>query len=120
MKADPFPITQHRNGWLISWPGFRDIRQVENKQKLADLIFENIGVEQARFSVRLAGGDTEFLHIHFNDWAADRSGRLSAMVQEMYEVTGVLFDTESSAQWLQDHFEKKLIWKQLSQPTARS
>ena len=118
MKPEPFPIVQQRNGWFVSWPGFRDIRQVENKQKLADLVFDSLGVEEARFGVRLAGGDTEFLHIHFNDWAADRSGRLSAMVQEMYEVTGVLFDTEESAQWLQNWFEKKLMWRQLSQTTA--
>lgn len=117
MKANTFPVTQRHNGWMVTWPEFRDIRQVENKQRLADLVFDSLGVEQARFGVRLAGGDTEFLHIYFNDWAADRSGRLSAMVQEMYEVTGVLFDTEASARWLQDWFEKKLIWRQLSQPT---
>ena len=70
MKVDPFPITQQRNGWLVSWPGFRDIRQVETKKKLADLVFDSIGVEEARFGVRLAGGDTEFLHIHFNQIAA--------------------------------------------------
>ena len=116
MTVDHFPITRQRNGWLVSWPGFRDIRQVENKQKLADLVFDSIGVEEARFGVRLAGGDTEFLHIYFNDWAADRSGRLSAVIQEMYEITGVLFDNELSAQWLQNYFEKRLMWKQLSQP----
>jgi hypothetical protein len=116
MTADPFPITQQHNGWFVSWPGFRDIRQVENKRRLADLVFDSIGVEQARFGVRLAGGDTEFMHIYFNDWAADRSGRLSDMIEYRYEITGVVFDTEESARRLQNYFEKKLMWKQLSQP----
>jgi hypothetical protein len=116
MKADHFPIVRAHNGWLVSWPGFRNIHRAENKMKLVDLVFDSIGVEEAQFGVRLAGGDTEFLHIYFNDWAADRSGRLSSMIQEMYEVTGVLFDNEQSAQWLQDYFEKKLMWKKLSQP----
>lgn len=116
MTVDHFPVTQQHNGWLVSWPEFRDIRRVENKRKLADLVFDSIGVEQARFGVRLAGGDTEFMHIYFNDWAADRSGQLSDMIQEMYEITGVLFDTEESARWLQNYFEKKLMWKQLSRP----
>ena len=116
MTVNPFPIAQQHNGWFVSWPGFRDIRQVENKRRLADLVFDSIGVEQARFGVRLAGGDTEFMHIYFNDWAADRSGRLSDMIQDRYEITGVVFDTEESARWLQNYFEKKLVWKQLSQP----
>ena len=118
MTVDPFPIAQQHNGWLITWPGFSNIRLVENKRKLADLVFDTIGVEQAQFGVRLADGDTEFLHIYFNDWAADRSGRLSDMIEYRYEITGVVFDTEASARWLQDYFEKKLVWKRLSQPTT--
>jgi hypothetical protein len=114
MMSPPFPITQVRNGWMISWPGFRDISQVEIKQKLADLIFNSIGVEEARFGVRLHGGKTEFLHIQFNDWAADQSG-IAADILERYEITGVLFDSEQSAEWLQDYFEKKLMWKRLKQ-----
>lgn len=117
MKANPFPIVQQHNGWLITWPGFSNIRLVENKKKLADLVFDTIGVEEARFGVRLDDSEIKFLHIRFNDWAADRSGSLQD-VMDRYEITGVLFDTEASAQWLQDYFEKKLMWKQLSQPTA--
>jgi hypothetical protein len=115
MKANPFPIIQQHNGWLITWPGFSNIRLVENKQKLADLVFDSIGVEQAWFGVRLDDSEIKFLHIRFNDWAADRSGRLSSMIQDRYAITGVVFDTEESARWLQDYFEKKLMWKQLSQ-----
>lgn len=76
MNPTSFLVTQKHNGWFVSWPGFRDIRRIENKQKLADLIFESQGVEEVRFGVRLGGGATEFLHIRFNDWAADRSGSL--------------------------------------------
>jgi hypothetical protein len=115
MKVNPFPITQQRNGWLITWPGFRNIRQVESKQKLANLVFDTIGVEEARFGVQLDDNEIKFLHIRFNDWAADRSGSLDDIL-DRYEITGVLFDTEESARWLQDWFEKKLMWKQLSQP----
>jgi hypothetical protein len=113
MTVDHFPITQQHNGWLITWPGFSNIRLVENKQKLADLVFDTIGVEQAWFGVRLGDSEVKFLHIRFNDWAADRSGSLQDIL-DRYEITSVLFDTEASARWLQDYFEKKLIWKQLS------
>jgi hypothetical protein len=115
MTVDHFPIAQQHNGWLITWPGFRNIRQVESKQKLANLVFDTIGVEEARFGVQLDDNEIKFLHIRFNDWAADRSGSLDDIL-DRYEITGVLFDTEESARWLQDWFEKKLMWKQLSQP----
>jgi hypothetical protein len=114
MTVDHFPITQQHNGWLITWPGFSNIRLVENKQKLADLVFDSIGVEQARFGVRLDNSEIKFLHIRFNDWAADRSGYLADLL-DRYEIASVLFDSEASARWLQDYFEKKLIWKRLSQ-----
>jgi hypothetical protein len=70
MKVNSFPITQQRNGWLISWPGFRNISRVENKQKLADLIFDSIGAQEARFGVRFKDGETKFLHIRSVDWHA--------------------------------------------------
>jgi len=110
----PFPITQHPHGWLISWPNFSDIRRVESKQKLTDLIFDSIGVKEARFSVRLKNGNTKFLHIRFTDWIAPNRGSML----DQYEITGVLFDHEQSAQWLQDYFEKRLMWQKLSQTTA--
>jgi hypothetical protein len=111
MTVDHFPITQQHNGWLITWPGFRNISRVENKHKLADLIFDSIGAEEARFGIRL-DGETEFLHIRSVDWA------LKDALLDQYDITGVLLDSEESARWLQDYFEKRLIWKKLSaQPT---
>jgi hypothetical protein len=93
---------------LITWPGFRNISRVENKHKLADLIFDSIGAEEARFGIRL-DGETEFLHIRSVDWA------LKDALLDQYDITGVVLNSEESARWLQDYFEKKLIWKQLSQ-----
>jgi len=117
MKADHFPITQQHNGWLITWPGFRNIRHVESKQKLADLIFDSIGAQEARFGVRFKDGEAKFLHIRSVDWHAPGADRLDNLLDQ-YDITGVLFDSEQSARWLQDYFEKKLMWKQLSaQPT---
>lgn len=117
MTADPFPVVQQHNGWLITWPGFSDIRRVENKHRLADLVFDSIGAEEAQFAVRLNNGKTKFLHLRFCDWTADRSGYLGSLL-DRYEITGVLFDSEASARWLQDWFEKRQIWRQLSQTQA--
>jgi len=116
MKVDHFPIVRAHNGWLVSWPGFRDIRRVENKQKLADLIFDRIGVEEARFGVRSNDGETKFLHIRSVDWAAAHLGSQLDNLLDRYEITGVLFDSEQEATELQDYFEKKLMWKRLAQP----
>jgi hypothetical protein len=116
MKVDHFPIFRARDGWLVSWPDFRDIRRVENKQKLADLIFDRIGAEEARFGVRSNDGETKFLHIRSVDWAAAHLGSQLDNLLDRYEITGVLFDSEQEATELQDYLEKRLMWKTLSQP----
>jgi hypothetical protein len=116
MKIDHFPIVRAHDGWLVSWPGFRNISRVENKQKLADLIFDSIGAKEARFGIRL-DGETKFLHIRSIDWAADRSGNLDDIL-DRYDITGVLFDSEQLATELRDYLEKRLIWRQLSAQPA--
>jgi hypothetical protein len=113
-STDTFPITQQHNGWLVSWPGFRNISRVENKHKLADLIFDSIGAKEVRFGVRLVDGGTEFLHIRSVDWHSPGADHLDNLLDQ-YDITGVLFDSEQSATELQDYLEKRLMWKQLSQ-----
>jgi hypothetical protein len=117
MISQSFPITQQHNGWLVSWPDFRNISRVESKHKLADLIFDSIGAEEARFGVRFKDGETKFLHIRSVDWHAPGADCLDNLLDQ-YDITGVLFDSEQPARWLQDYFEKKLMWKQLSQKAA--
>ena len=102
MMSQPFPITQQHNGWLVSWPGFRNISRVENKQKLADLIFDSIGAEEVRFGIRLVDGRTEFLHIRSVDWAAAHLGSHLDDLLDRYDITGVLFDSEQLATELQN------------------
>jgi hypothetical protein len=117
MKVNPFPITQQHNGWLISWPGFRNISRVENKQKLADLIFDSIGAQEARFGVRLVDGEIKFLHIRSSDWHAPGADLLDNLLDQ-YDITGVLFDSEQSATELQNYLEKRLMWRRLSAQPA--
>jgi hypothetical protein len=116
-STDTFPIIQQHNGWLVSWPGFRNIRHVESKQKLADLIFDSIGAQEARFGVRFKDGETKFLHIRSVDWHAPGAGCLDDLL-DRYEITGVLFDSEQPATELQDYLEKRLMWRQLSAQPA--
>jgi hypothetical protein len=116
MMSQPFPITQQHNGWLVSWPGFRNISRVENKQKLADLIFDSIGTEEARFGVRFKDGETKFLHIRSSDWHAP-GAHLDDLLDQ-YDITGVLFDSRQPATELQNYLEKQLMWRQLSAQPA--
>ena len=118
MKVDHFPIFRAHDGWLVSWPDFRNISRVENKQKLADLIFDSIGAEEVRFGVRLVDGRTEFLHIRSIDWAAAHLGSHLDNLLDQYDITGVLFDSKQPATELQDYLEKRLMWRQLSAQPA--
>ena len=117
MKVDHFPIFRARDGWLVSWPEFRNISRVENKQKLADLIFDSIGAQEARFGVRFKDGETKFLHIRSSDWHAPGADCLDNLLDQ-YDITGVLFDSEQPATELQDYLEKRLMWRQLSAQPA--
>lgn len=118
MMSQSFPIIQQHNGWLVSWPGFRNISRVESKQKLADLIFDSIGAEEVRFGVRLVDGGTEFLHIRSIDWAAAHLGSHLDNLLDQYDITGVLFDSKQPATELRDYLEKRLMWRQLSAQSA--
>jgi hypothetical protein len=117
MKVDHFPIFRARDGWLVSWPEFRNISRVENKQKLADLIFDSIGAQEARFGVRFKDGETKFLHIRSSDWHAPGADCLDNLLDQ-YDITGVLFDSEQSATELQNYLEKRLMWRRLSAQPA--
>jgi len=117
MKVVHFPIVRAHDGWLVSWPGFRNISRVENKQKLADLIFDSIGAKEVRFGVRLVDGGTEFLHIRSVDWTAPGADHLDDLL-DRYDITGVLFNSEQPATELQNYLEKRLMWRQLSAQPA--
>lgn len=106
-----FPIHALPGGWCVTWPEFRDIRRAESKHKLADLVFDTMGVDHAGFGIGLEGGDSEYVWIQFQDWA-DQSHQ-AHYLQDRYVITGVIFEHQSQAAKLQSILEKRLIWKRL-------
>ena len=115
-STDTFPIQRHPDGWCVTWPGFQDIRRVEPKHKLADLVFGTMGVDQVAFGIGLEGGDSEYVWIQSQDWA--EQSHQAHYFQDRYVITGVLFDSEQPATELQDYLEKRLMWRQLSAQPA--
>ena len=114
--TDTFPIQSLSEGWCVTWPGFRDIRRVESKHKLADLVFDIMSVNQAAFGIGLEGGDSEYVWIRSWDWA-DQSHQ-AHYLQDRYVITGVIFEHRAQAAELQNYLEKRLMWRQLSAQPA--
>ena len=113
--SDIFPITQQDcDVWSVRWPKFRNIRLVDNKIQLVNTVFGTLGLDQAGFGIELINGEHSVLWMSQNDWAEDSDGTYSEHLQDMYTISSMVFRDQKDAELLQDHLEKRLVWRQLS------
>jgi len=104
MNNTPFPITSLQKGkFLVSWPKWQNIKHFDTKKKLLDVLFEDIGSDEVGISISIVKYELDIMWITLNTWAQE----------DMYEIKGVAFNSESEALKLQDYLEKKYIWKTL-------
>ena len=114
MNNTPFPITSLQKGkFLVSWPKWENIRQFDTKKKLLDVLFEDIGSDEVGISISIVKYELDIMWITLNTWAQDVNGEYASYLEDMYEIKGVAFNSESEALKLQDYLEKKYIWKTL-------
>jgi len=115
--SDIFPITQQDcDVWSVRWPGFRNIRLVDNKIQLVNTVFGTLGLDQAGFGIELINGEHSVLWMSQNDWAEDSDGTYSEHLQDMYTISSMVFCDQKDAELLQDHLKKRLVWRRLSTP----
>ena len=81
---------------------------------LLDLLFAVIKCNRVGIAVKLNGGEIDILWVDDNQFWQDKSKNYSHYLQDMYNITGVLFEDDQKAidfhQWL----EKKYMWETLS------
>jgi hypothetical protein len=114
MNNTPFPITSLQKGkFLVSWPKWQNIKHFHTKKKLLDVLFDDIGSEEVGISISIVKYELDIMWITLNTWAQDVNGEYASYLEDMYEIKGVAFNSESEALKLQDYLEKKYIWKTL-------
>ena len=114
MNNTPFPITSLQKGkFLVSWPKWQNIKYFHTKKKLLDVLFDDIGSEEVGISIAIVKYELDIMWITLNTWAQDVNGEYASYLEDMYEIKGVAFNSESEALKLQDYLEKKYIWKTL-------
>jgi len=114
MNHTPFPITSLQKGkFLVSWPTWQNINHFLTKKKLLDVLFDDIGSEEVGISISIVKYELDIMWITLNTWAQDVNGEYASYLEDMYEIKGVVFNSENEALKLQDYLEKKYIWKTL-------
>ena len=109
-----FPITSLQKGkFLVSWPKWQNIKHFHTKKKLLDVLFDDIGSEEVGISMSIVKDELDIMWITWYTWAQDVNGDYAAYLEDMYEIKGVAFNSETEALKLQEYLEKKYIWKTL-------
>jgi hypothetical protein len=109
-----FPITSVQNDkFLVSWPKWQNIKYFHTKKKLLDVLFDDIGSEEVGISISIVKYELDIMWITLNTWAQDVNGEYASYLEDMYEIKGVAFNSETEAINFQDYLEKKYIWKTL-------
>lgn len=112
MNNSPFELYAMTFGnYVVHWPTFKNIRDVDTRIKLLDILFREVKCFEVGLGLLLQGGDMDTLWINFNAWAQHSNHSYSEYLQDMYEIRGVVFRNKNEAEKFQDILEKKYIWK---------
>jgi len=114
MNNSPFELyTTEKNNHVVHWPTFKNIRDVDTRIKLLDILFGEVKCFEVGLGLLLHGGGMDTLWIKFSAWAQDTSHTYSEYLMDMYEIRAVVFSNKHEAEKFQDILEKKYIWKVL-------
>ena len=117
MNNTPFPITTVQNNkFLVSWPKWQSIRQFDTKKRLLAVLFADISSYEVGIAIMsgvLSGGEIDVMWIKCISWAQDVNGDYARYLEDMYDIKGVVFNSENEALRFQDYLEKQYIWKTL-------
>ena len=110
----PFILhNDHKNIYTVSWPKFADIRHVDQKIKLMELIFTELGINnEIGFVIKFNVEELNVMRIRPESYYF--KSEIDSYMQDFYEVIGVSFKKLNEAEKFKDYLEKKLVWKILN------
>lgn len=105
-----FVINDHPSGyWTVSWPSWKDVKSINAKQRLLDIIFGDIKAHEVGLGYRTKANYLEIMWIDAGAFYQD-SGYLNRW-EEMYEICGCAFRKFEEAEQFKDILDKKYMWK---------
>lgn len=114
MNNSPFIITDAVNKkYTVSWPTFRDIREVEVKIKLLDVLFNDLKLFDVGLAIKFNQEEMDVMWI--NQFAFLGHPEIDQFMQDHYDIVGVVFEKQFDAEKFKDWLEKKYIWKLLNE-----
>ena len=104
------------NAWSVCWPGYEYnlVNNPAKAQKLLEILFDLIKVDEVQLSVRREGWSEdkyEIMHINISAWFQD-SGGLCRHVND-FIVSGIKFAHRNQAEQFKEHMDKRLMWARL-------
>ena len=114
MNKTPFKIQKTESKqWAVYWFTFKNIKEVDSKLKLLNIVFGQMNCNEVGLAVLLQDGEYDTLWLNYKVWAQNSELNYADYVMDMYEIRGVVFHTQAEAKQFQDILEKKYIWKVL-------
>ena len=112
-EHSPFVITQYDKFVTLTWPTFDNIREVDTKNKLADMVFKESKAYEVGFVVELNNKEYDILWINVE--LSYLKNNYVEYLLDMYSIKGVAFRTKTEAEVIQEWLEKKYIWQLLTE-----
>lgn len=112
-EQSPFVITQYDKFITVTWPTFDNIREVDTKNKLADMVFKESKAIEVGFVVELNNKEYDILWINVE--LSYLKNNYVEYLLDMYIIKGVAFRTRAEAELVQEWLEKKYIWQLLKE-----
>ena len=110
----PFILTsEKKNIFTVSWPVYSDIRTIDGKIKLLQVIFGDCKIfDEVGLVIKLNREELNIMWI--NPEVYYRKDEIGNYMQDYYEIVGVAFKKLEFAEMFKDHLDKKLVWKILN------
>lgn len=103
-----FDLTECSNGWMVQWKNFKNVTNVDTKQRLLDIVFRDLKCWEVGFGVKAANGEIYTLWIDSTLYWQDT--RFKFGWEEQHEICGCLFRTREPAEQFLETLEERYTW----------
>lgn len=98
---------------VVSWPQFNDIRDLETKIKLLDVLFNELRLPDTGLVIKFNQDEVDVMWV--NELSYLGHPEIDQYMHDHYDIVGVAFTKKQDAQVFLEFLEKKYIWKVLSE-----
>jgi len=107
-------IVNHQDFYMVLWPKYGNIREIDPKLRLLDLLFGQLKL----YTIGLVEFNTNSKNpwltwINEEIWLQDKSGNYNNWVERTFKINGIAFKEMQYAVQFKDILEKAIVWSEL-------